>query len=69
MSKSILASDLQCFKCKKQAAAFWPIFEPDIESRPYCRKCLDETKMRLMQEIMKIDKRTTIINPFPKVKK
>ena len=66
MSKPILASDQKCICCKKQAVVFWPVCDPDIQSKPYCRKCLDETKMRLIQEIMGTDTRTTIIDPFPK---
>lgn len=41
------ASDCKCCECGKQAVAFWPVYEPDIPSYPYCRACLDKAKMEL----------------------
>lgn len=44
--ETIQASDCKCSECGKQAVAFYPAFDPDIKSYPYCRKCLDEKKLR-----------------------
>ena len=45
-----------CIKgCKSKAVAFWPVVDPDIPSNPYCRKHLDESKIRLLLMIQKID--------------
>lgn len=49
MSKVVHASDFKCCKCKKvQAVAFWPCIDPDIQSHPYCKKCLDKANIDLM---------------------
>ena len=45
------ASECKCVVCGAQAVAFWPIFDPDIPSLPYCRKCLDKEKLKLMISI------------------
>ena len=42
------ASDCKCILCGRQAVAFWPVFEPDIPSHPYCRECLDKEKQKAM---------------------
>ena len=47
------ASECKCCECGKQAVAFWPIVDPDIPSFPYCRKCLDEAKEKMIVEILK----------------
>ncbi len=56
------ASECKCVICGKPAVAFWPVFDPDIPSEPYCRECLDREKFRMMREIVKIldgnDKKT-----------
>ena len=51
------ASDEKCCvnKCKAQAVAFWPVVDPDIPANPYCRKHLDEAKMRLLMKIQLLD--------------
>lgn len=46
------ASDCKCCVCGKQAVAFWPVIDPDIPSNPYCRKCLDKTKLVMMRELV-----------------
>lgn len=48
MAEKVKASDCKCCICGKQAVAFWPVFEPDIPSHPYCRKCLDKEKMKAL---------------------
>jgi len=45
------ASECKCCQCGKQAVAFWPVIDPDIPSNPYCRKCLDKAKIRLLVEL------------------
>lgn len=46
------ASECKCIICDEQAVAFWPFIDLDIPAKPYCRKCLDKTKMKvLMGEI------------------
>jgi hypothetical protein len=49
------ASECKCIICGKQAVAFWPVIDPDIPSHPYCRKCLDKEKMKLMIKLREID--------------
>jgi len=56
-AKNILASNQKCCKCGKQAVCFFPVFDPDIQSYPYCRKCMDDTKMKLIMQFSKIDKK------------
>lgn len=52
----VKASDCKCVVCGKQAVAFWPIIDPDIPEHPYCRKCLDKEKAKLMAELFKPQK-------------
>ena len=52
----IKASDCMCCECGKQAVAFFPTFEPDIPSYPYCRSCLDKTKMELFIKLQEMNK-------------
>lgn len=54
-SKIVKASDCCCCICGQQAVAFWPVIDPDIPSSPYCRKCLDKEKAKLLIELHKID--------------
>lgn len=42
------ASECKCIVCGKQAVAFWPLIDPDIPAQPYCRKCLDKAKMKVL---------------------
>lgn len=48
METPVKASDCKCAECGAQAVAFWPIIDPDIESYPYCRACLDAKKIDLL---------------------
>ena len=50
----INASECKCIVCGKQAVAFWPIIDPDIQAEPYCRECLDKAKLRMMLELQKM---------------
>ncbi len=55
MSKKVTyAKDCKCIECGKKAVAFWPMMDPDIPHHPYCRKCLDIAKMKVMIEVSKI---------------
>lgn len=45
------AKDCKCIKCNKQAEVFWPVFDPDIESHPYCRECVDTIKLKLLMKL------------------
>ena len=45
------ASECKCCSCGKQAVAFFPVFDPDIPSYPYCRECLDKMKMELAYKL------------------
>lgn len=45
------ASECKCCECGKQAVAFYPVFDPDIPSYPYCRACLDKMKMELARKL------------------
>lgn len=42
------ASECKCIVCGEQAVAFWPFIDLDIPAKPYCRKCLDKTKMKVL---------------------
>ena len=45
------AKDFKCCNCKRKAVCFWPMIDPDIPHHPYCRKCVDKAKMRILIEI------------------
>lgn len=45
------AKDFKCCNCENQAVCFYPIIDPDIPSKPYCRKCVDEMKYRILKEL------------------
>ena len=48
------AKDYKCDDCGKQADSFFPVFDPDIPSHPYCDKCLRKRKRELVMEMLKI---------------
>lgn len=50
----IHASTQRCCECGRQAAAFWPVCDPDIPSSAYCRDCLDMAKLRLLVEMQEL---------------
>ena len=50
-SNVVRATDCKCCVCGKPAVAFWPCIDPDIPSNPYCRKCLDDAKWKLITRI------------------
>jgi len=52
-TKVIYAKDCKCNKCGRSAVAFWPNIDPDIPRKPWCRKCLDEAKFKVMQRLTK----------------
>lgn len=56
MTEETQAYDCTCCEenCNEKAVAFWPIVDPDIPSYPYCRKHLDEAKIRLLIKIQNI---------------
>lgn len=47
-STEIKASDCKCVDCGKQAEIFWPVFDLDIRSYPYCRTCCEKQKQTLL---------------------
>lgn len=51
------ASECKCCICGKQAVAFWPVIDPDIPADPYCRKCLDKEKHKVMMKILAMNKK------------
>ena len=51
------ASDCKCIECGQQAVAFWPCIDLDIPSYPYCKKCLDKAKVRMIIGFDKILKK------------
>ena len=53
------ASECKCVDCGKQAVAFFPVFDPDIPAFPYCRECLDKVKMKLLIQLVEVDKECT----------
>lgn len=60
--KKMYAKDYKCCKCKtKQAVAFFPACDPDIQAFPFCRKCLVEEKMNIMKAIF-IKKKRKVMN-------
>lgn len=50
------ASECKCCKCGKQAVAFWPCVDPDIQSSPYCTDHLEEAMVDMAKWIWKDDK-------------
>lgn len=50
--KLVKANEFKCCVCGETAVAFWPVYEPDIPSNPYCRKCLDKAKGELLRRIL-----------------
>lgn len=52
------ASECKCVECGKQAVAFWPLIDPDIPERPYCRKCLNKAKMEVMIKAFDMSERS-----------
>lgn len=57
MAKQIKASDCNCCECGEPAVCFWPCFDPDIPSRPYCRACKDEIDERLIIAICEMQEK------------
>ena len=45
------AKDYKCSDCGKQAEVFFPCVDPDIPSYPYCKKCANERKMKLIMKL------------------
>jgi hypothetical protein len=50
------AGDYYCVRCysdKKEngAEVFWPAFDPDVRSFPYCRPCVDYLKLKMMVDL------------------
>lgn len=56
-AKKILAKDCKCCVCGKQAEVFWPVFDPDIPSYPYCRECVTKEQTELILKLNEIDKK------------
>ena len=52
MGNEIKASDCVCVECGGVAEAFWPQ-ELELPTFPYCQKCLNRTKLRLLIKIHK----------------
>jgi hypothetical protein len=44
----VQAKDCKCCECGEPAVCFWPIVDPDIPHHPYCRKCVEDAKIRLL---------------------
>lgn len=53
----IEAKDCKCVECGKPAVAFWPVIDPDIDSHPYCRKCLDKVKEEMLVKLFGWDEK------------
>lgn len=60
------ASDCKCCMCGAQAVAFWPLIDPDIPQYPYCRKCLDKEKLKVMIAIYGKEKGKELFNIWNK---
>ena len=56
-SQDMKASECKCCVCGKQAVAFWPVIDPDIPADPYCRKCLDKEKHKVMMKLLAMNKK------------
>ena len=55
------AKDYKCIECGKKSDVFYPAVDLDIKSYPYCRKCVDEIKLRLL---IKLTESKPIIKEF-----
>lgn len=47
----IEAKNQKCVGCGEQASAFWPIIDPDIQSHPYCNKCIEKEKHKIIMAL------------------
>ena len=43
----------KCCECDRPAVAYFPVFEPEIPSFPYCQKHLDKVKNELLNKLEK----------------
>lgn len=50
------AKDCKCTDCDKPAIVFYPMINIDIPSYPYCKKCLGRVKLKMLNELHKIDR-------------
>lgn len=48
------AKDFNCTDCGKQAEVLFPVVDPDIPAYPYCIKCAEKRKLKLLDKILKI---------------
>lgn len=53
--KKILASECKCIICGEQADVFWPVIDPDIKANPYCNKCIEQEKIKLLIAMDEVD--------------
>lgn len=54
MKRVKYAKDFKCNSCKKQAAVFVGLNDPDATDYPKCRKHADEWKEKLLMEISEL---------------
>ena len=57
LEKKMKASELKCCRCGEPAVALWPLIDPDIPPQPYCRKCLNEAKVKVLMETFGYDEK------------
>ena len=50
------AKNCKCICCGKQAVAFYPVFDPDIQAYPYCADCLEKAMIDMAKALWKNDK-------------
>ena len=55
------ANECKCVCCRKQAVAFYPIVDPDIQAHPYCADCLEKAMVDLAKALWKDDKGMILI--------
>ncbi len=39
---------MKCIKCGDKATVYFPVVDIDIKSDPYCDKCVEEERLKLM---------------------
>ena len=48
----VKAEDCDCEDCGKKAEVFFPVFDPDIPSYPYCRECVEKRRIELLKMLL-----------------
>ena len=45
---------MKCTDCDKEAVCMWPACDPDIQSFPFCRECVEKRKEGIMKKLYEV---------------